>query len=568
MHIPAPPAKTSSRSIAGTLPASSAARSFPAPQADAVAQLVLNRNILLAAPQAVGIPAILTLATTYNTNLKKKKRGTRLNQLSAVERAVYTWFETNKQADLNENPAAVWMKQLMNEVQREHTAIVTASVNAGDANPPIANFSTLTPTQQQLARTLWTRIVNGTGNIQITETENYNDALNQPQQHVHAGFRFEALAQFARLLETETGREIVAKVDRNTGGAKPVTIQPGMAAATGGRPESEFAAAPVAQDNRDQMTKVPNIDAMFAGQQNAVALRKAYKKRFVPIRLRGLPGERAKLIYDARRSKPNSIGVVIAGQYYLYGAGTGANVTMTRDIPDSANHSSSRMVDAQGNELVFPNFITLGHELGHAGHMIDGTALADNQVTGDLHTRIDANAGGDWTHTEELGTITGSENKLRAEYGMSARYGHINQPFFQRRLLNNIVNALFILVPRLPNAQQLLINPPLNAANGNLALYQLPQARQGIAAVMLAVVNNLAAAFPNFTQPQRNAISTPLQQAGPRVANANVAGLRTAAQEVATADAAIVTAQNAPPPVPQPNFAVRGLRYARSWLPF
>lgn len=93
-------------------------------------------------------------------------------------------------------------------------------------------------------------------------------------------------------------------------------------------------------------------------------------------------------------------------------------------VDPNLSDTSSADLDAEGQKIVAPTFITLGHELIHARHNQQGRNLerVDTQRYQD---------GGDragWKDREEYETIAHgpgvTENQLRQEHQLSARHGH------------------------------------------------------------------------------------------------------------------------------------------------
>ncbi len=491
--------------------------------------------------------ALAQQANAYNADRRGKTLTMRINQIEALHAAILTWLDQYHSPDQEISSTARWVKALNNEVQTEHQLLIKLSVAAG-GDPPVANFASLLPGVQRKVRRTWQQLVAGAGNVRIAVDP--QDALapnaGAPDQIT---FRDETLAQFARLLSTEAGRTIVAKVNAGTGGQKLVTIVPGSAAAG-----DEFAAGPVAQDNSDQMTELPALP-QFTGQPNAKHLRAAYRNSFVPLDLGAIadPKAKAKAIYAAREANPNAPGLVMGGKYFLFGAGTGANVTITRDIRDSSEHHSARFVDSNRDEIPTPNFITLGHELGHAAHMIRGVALGNQGVSDYLLPKMGegAQAVANWSHMEEYGNIHAAENSLRAAYGLRPRFGHINQATVQKSRLLPIVNELYTLKALRPGDPPGPVSVQTAAANTALGGLQIGQARTAIAAAVTSFSSNLASWFPAFTVNENAAIVAALQPVPAHVASADGNSLAAA---LASLQQAVVLVTNAklahPAPVP------------------
>ncbi|MCG8460366.1 MAG: type III secretion system effector protein [Holophagales bacterium] len=484
-------------------------------------------------------------AFAYNSHRKSKDRTQRLEELHDLEVTIYQYLDQNRGFDTSRHPLYAWVKELMNDVQREHRELVTASIQKSDTDPPVAGFADLSKKDQRRVRRLWKDLVEETGNIRITETESYTDKVDKKKKtRQHAGFRFEVLAQFARLLETRTGRGLVAQVDQDTKGKKLVTLRPGMAQATDHIPGSEFAAGPTLLTGADKLVEV-DINGMYKNQHRARSKRAAYRRKFVELSLDSLasPAERAKAIYDAAKDS-RARGVKIGGKYYRFGKGSAVNVTMTRDVPDTSEHHTSRMVDKDGQELIFPNFLTLGHELGHAVHQMAGVSLGESKVSSDLFSKV---GGGtpeqDWSNLEELGNIAAVENALRGEYGLTPRYGHINQPVFQKKFLEKVVGKMYGVSDQQPPSERKPVEDELSGALSGLGKLEMAEVRKATKKAMQTMSDRLATVFPGFTTQERKDIRSLLGQAKSLVGSPDPDDLKKAATLLDQAEKKIAAAK-------------------------
>jgi|GEM_PF-5907724 len=526
-----------------------------------VAQRWLDVKLLKGRSRIHRIRDLAQQANAYNADRKGKTRAMRIDELQRLQVSAMVWLNDLKNPDHNTNDNALWVKQLMNAIQVEHQELVQQSIVQNDTEPPVAKFATLPEATQKQVRTIWNQLVAGTGNVHITETEDFTNVTNgEAESREHEGFRYEVLAQFARLLETETGRTVVAEVNKNTDGKKPVTIKPAFAAETQGAPGGEFAAGPVDSNDSDKMVEV-NPSTMFSNQKNAKSKRAAYRQRFVPLDLAAIPEpeKKAAAIYAAQKANPKAAGLLIAGKYFKFGKGSAVDVTITRDIRDAEDHHTSRFVDEDMNEIPAPNFITLGHELGHASHILSGGALGDDGVGDKLLPMmgVSPEKRTTWSNMEEFANISSVENSLRKEYGMRGRFGHINQVSVQRGWLRNVVDAFYNLVDEQPVPQRPAITALLDGATAHLGAMQIPEARTSIRNAAIAFSGQLATSFPAFNAGEFTAIRHQIQVLQTNVASAQITALTAAIGSVTAAQALITTAKDrvlaaAPVPVPVP----------------
>jgi hypothetical protein len=482
-----------------------------------VVQRWLNPSLLSHKAGDNRIKELVHKALAYNSNRKGKTHTMRINELHLLQVSIMQWLDSYNVPDQNVNNAALWVKELMNEVQLEHQNLVKISIDSNNNLPPVANFNTLTAEEQKQVKTIWDQLVKGNGNVRITEDENYtNSDTGLANSRTHEGFRFEVLAQFARLLETKTGRSIVSQVNKDTKGNKLVTIKPGLAHAKDGAPATEFAAAPTIPDNREKLTELPvHPDKMFQNEKNATVKRKNFKNQFIELDLTSIADNKLKgtAIYNARKNNPKAKGLKMRGKYFLFGSGIGVNVTITRDIHDAEDHHTSRFVDKDRNEIPTPNFITLGHELGHAAHMLDGVSLGDSKVSDHLLPQVGVNGPEqlNWSNMEEYANIHSVENSIRNEYGMKERFGHINQSSVQQELLNKIINAFYPLCDLQPVNDREPVDTFLAQAGNFTGGMKIAEAREAIKSAATSFSDQMNTVFPQFLSSERNAVKTQLR---------------------------------------------------------
>jgi hypothetical protein len=512
-----------------------------------VAQRWLDTKLISGRTQDGRTAGVARMAVAYNENRKDKTRADRINELHGLQVAMLKWLDQFESPDQNVSDVALWVKELLNEVQREHLELITASVDKQDADPPVANFAKLSEKEKVVVKAIWSQLVAGTGNIRITETEMYTDtSTSQASSRPHVGFRYEALAQFARLLETSTGRAIVSQVNADTKGQKLVTIKPGFAEPSQGAPGSEFAAGPDDLSGKDKLTPV-DTEAMFKGKPNAKKRREAYRRKFVEVDMSKIadPKLKAAEIYKARNENPQALGLRIGGKYYKFGEGTSVSVTMTWDIRDAEEHHTSRFVDENLNEIPTPNFITLGHELGHAAHMQKGVALGHQDTNDQLFPLIAPQASEkDWSNFEEYANINSVENALRSEFGLKSRYGHINQASVQKSRLEPIANDFYSLSDLQPQPLRGAVEAPLGQAGLSLAKLEIPPARTSLVSAATTFLGQMDTAFPAFTPGEKGAVRGELNQFKTKVKSAEAGVLAAARGHVNQANNLVTQARN------------------------
>jgi chemotaxis regulatin CheY-phosphate phosphatase CheZ len=95
--------------------------------------------------------------------------------------------------------------------------------------------------------------------------------------------------------------------------------------------------------------------------------------------------------------------------------GEGSKVSINYDEP------SINSMGTNGGPIYDPTYIKLGHELGHASHYLTDTASANGDVQS---ANGDAIINELWTNEEEYNNITGEENPIRKDLGLTTRVYH------------------------------------------------------------------------------------------------------------------------------------------------
>ncbi len=362
-----------------------------------------------------GIPeGILELANDYNLLGDDTEVGERIGNLSVVEHAVYEWLTKNKAPDMSEVVGATAVRNLMDTTKAERQRIVERSVNesqdgSGEGGLPIAGFENLEEDVQGQVRDLWRGLIEGTGNIQISNID--SDTGEQ-----HDGFKMKVLVEFSRLLEGKFGRSMVTDINTSQ---HLVLIEPVHLV---NKQNKDFAASPVVA-NLDNLTKLDEPPAVEDAQH------------YPETEITGMnEEERLKLLNELKPMQDKQLGVRLVDNavttYYEFGKGTAVKVTMPSDLSDGSPNKESRLADANRNELATPVFITLGHELGHGIHMQRGTNTQGVTVPNFFGAEDDKKAYK--YNQEEYVNIEGNENALREEHGLGIRKGHINIPHLHK----------------------------------------------------------------------------------------------------------------------------------------
>lgn len=312
--------------------------------------------------------------------------------LDALEHDIYTWLDENRF-----NPATrVFMPKVLNVldgVQAEHRGVID-EVHTRNLDLWTPDRESLGGIEQGRLQQAWNALRNDTGLIQ-----GGGGGGQGPE---------ELRAMHARLLSRPGGRRLLyTLLDMQHGDVR----------------------------NRNVAIEFTPADTRSASQKAQVRALKTEQKR-VAERLRGLAPthpdyedlmERqmdlvSQIDIQGGASDAAAASAVDKPNAGIYGTrlGSASNVKVrlgTRDSDDLA-------YDRLGRAIPSPAFLQYGHELIHALHFRNAQdRSAEN---------FDAYRGGPWSDREEHHTIEAlnlfpgaiSENELRAEHGISARYGH------------------------------------------------------------------------------------------------------------------------------------------------
>ncbi len=312
--------------------------------------------------------------------------------LDGLEHDLYTWLDENRF-----NPAtrafAPQMLNVLDAVQAEHVNVIS-QVHQRNLNLWTPDRGTLTGGEQLRLQTAWNTLRNGTGLIQGGA-----GAGQGPD---------ELRAMHARLLSRGRGRNLLyTLLDMQVGD------QRNRAVAVNFTPADMRTRADKARA-RGLQAELKGVRARLQGLPQADPTWEGLNQRRLD-----LLGEidEAGLASDAAAAratdKPNA---------NIFGArgGSDSQVAVRLGTQDSADLSYDRL----GRPIPAPAWLQYGHELIHALHFRNAEdRSAEN---------IDAYRGTVWGDREEHHTIASlnlfpgavSENDLRAEHGITARYGH------------------------------------------------------------------------------------------------------------------------------------------------
>jgi hypothetical protein len=350
--------------------------------------------------------AIAHRLTAYNAIADDDTRvPDRIRLLGELDRLIYGWFDQLGTQDFGLDPRAAFMHGVMNQLEAEHVNVTRLTRAAGTLPVDTAGLS---PMLQFRATNLWSSISAGAGNLKVTGGGD-------------AGFEDQTYSSLAKMLHTRTGRNLIHALDRPGPGVPPTDV--GAMPTRGGVPITGYETfiAPGAGAVGFDALAVAGGDAGSSAQPLSQVYRPEVPlpPHVEPTRMLAEPGDDQDypVVSDAAQYNQamfegrSGYGVATGDElkYARFGAGQGSLVKM--DYAQSA-----RSLGPGGTEIITPKFVMLAHELGHAFHNRSGGKASPNNVGYFGQTATDWNQ-----KPEEMSTVQGPENALRAEAGLSQR---------------------------------------------------------------------------------------------------------------------------------------------------
>ena len=336
-----------------------------------------------------------------------------LRALNQIDRSVYAWFRDSRAENLNDVPHAGEMRALLDGTGREHQGIVREirqNVRSGKGTELPIDTSGMDAAQQGDAQALWGSIARQEGRIKVHGTTKDGSAAVDAQAAQH-GFEDRSYANLAKIMQHPHGRGTLAYLDQGDDPRHDVDIRPGKNPDTAATQPADADLAFRKDKNRWQRAASAVGKMLHVGKPpgNYPDLDGAAD----------LPGDYMRGTLDPPAGDK---GFCIDGRRYKRSAGSGSTVRMP------AEASERRSLGPDGSEIISPEFVVLGHELGHAARMRGG-ANAGNLDTGRVYK---GEKPGQWKNAEEYINVNGSENPLRAEHGISERGPYLSTVLTKR----------------------------------------------------------------------------------------------------------------------------------------
>ncbi len=348
--------------------------------------------------------------TNYNKiDLVGSSLQDKLSAMNMLQRSIYSWFDLAKRSKMRkehiEFPNIGLMDELIKETDEEHVTLVNQTRQISGEVPIDTNG--MSQKDIALVMKLWKSIIKEKGNLKVTGSDEFKD-----RQY----------ANIAKLLQGSSGRQLVQSIDKRFWwGNKSVTIGEDFAnnPALKGEKQPEGSYTFASQKGQEQLLTLDEPTLMDELTEKTYSRHKE-------------DGGLAAGIENTIRGGKH-VGFQIAGEnnYHRFNWGSNALLRM-----DDSEEGHSDLIDASEDNIINPEFITLGHELGHAMRMQRGTGLSKLGGTlGGLNS-LGVNTKEDqerWTNPEEFVNITQVENPIRKEHGISERAFHTGSDVIEAR---------------------------------------------------------------------------------------------------------------------------------------
>ena len=336
-----------------------------------------------------------------------------LRALNQIDRSVYAWFRENRGENLNEVPHANEMRDLLGGTSREHQGIVREirqNVRSGKGTELPIDTEGMDAAQLGAAQNLWGSIARQEGRIKVHATAKDGDT-EVDAQAAHHGFEDRSYANLAKIMQHDHGRGALSYLNQGDDPRHDVDIRPGKNPDTAASQPADADLAFRKDKNRWQRAASAVGRSLHIGKPPGT-----YPD------LNGstdLPGDYMR---GTMNPPPGDKGFRVDGRRYKRSAGSGSTIRMP------AEAGERRSLGPDGSEIISPEFVVLGHELGHATRMRGG-ANAGNLDAGRVYK---GEKPGQWKDAEEYINVNGSENPLRAEHGVPERGPYLSTVLTKR----------------------------------------------------------------------------------------------------------------------------------------
>ncbi|TMV48740.1 hypothetical protein FE783_16975 [Paenibacillus mesophilus] len=318
----------------------------------------------------------------------------RLRVLKQLDTHIHNWMNTFVERKISDVPNGDLLVSLLKESEDEHRELVK-EIARQEALVPI-DTAGMGGDDIEIVHTIWREIVAGTGNLKILEKTE--------------GFRDRMLAAIAKLLQGPNGRKLIAELNAaQDSDKKQVILSSNFAEELTGTGIAETTSnEAIPRSGLESKDKRYNFKP--AKDEELLGVDKSTVPDYV-----GDVGDASAVnrFLHENRGQPF---FKFNGKVYKTGQSTGSLVRI--------NDDGMKKLVGQGNqEIVTPEFVTVGHELGHASRFMKGM-VPDSFVGVDQF-----GVGGKadqmlWHNAEEYLNINSVENEVRDDHGIGKRKYH------------------------------------------------------------------------------------------------------------------------------------------------
>ncbi len=343
----------------------------------------------------------------------------RLGVLKEILFSIHEWFDLFKTGDIDSVANTAYLKTVYAEAEQEHQDLI---VQISQTQHLPVNTQGMHHTEVAKITQIWTDLLAGSGNIEIRETG--------------AGFRNRMLASFARLLEGQFGRDMLHDLNADRGGGEQKLIVGDNFTNEMGneeRPVSE--AIPISSTDPQRKNNHKMKGSSDDNGREDLPTYNEVGNNFNP-----------EDFHDFLVGNDQSELVKWGNEARRKGAGTGSYVRIGQD-------GGGYNIGENDSQIIMPEFVTLGHELGHAQRLLRGAPLHSEQL--DEMGVTDMGEQLLWNNPEEYVNINAVENRIRDEHRLPTRRYHagdMNTVRFERnrsQFTNDYIHWMNTLSPYL-----------------------------------------------------------------------------------------------------------------------
>lgn len=341
----------------------------------------------------------------------------RLGALKSLLTSIHQWFDLFKTGDIDSVANTTYLKTVYGEAEQEHQDLI---VQISQTQHLPVNTQGMHHTEVEKVTRIWTDLLAGSGNLEIRETAQ--------------GFRNRMLAAFARLLEGQFGRNMLEDLNMDRGGGEQKLIVGdnfGNEMGNKEKPESEAIPRSSIDVLREKAHRMKGSTEDNARQDLPVY--DGVGDQFNPVDFHDflIGNDQTDLVKWGNEARKK-------------GTGTGSFVRIAQD-------GGGYNIGENDSQIIMPEFVTLGHELGHAQRLLRGAPLHSEQldemgVTDEAERLL-------WNNPEEYVNINAVENRIRDEHQLPIRKYHVgdmNSLHFERnraQFTNEYIDWLDTLTP-------------------------------------------------------------------------------------------------------------------------